>query len=99
VPADLVLACGVLGNISDRDARSTIDALPMLCASAATVIWTRHRRPPDLTPRIRSWLAEAGFDEVAFTPIAGGVASVGVHRFVGQTASLIPDQRWFRFRS
>lgn len=41
------------------------------------VIWTRHRRLPDLTPRIRAWFTDAGFDEVAFdildtTALTGG---------------------------
>ena len=57
VPADLVLMCGVFGNISDQDVRRTIAALPMMCAAGATVIWTRHRNPPDLTPAIREWFA------------------------------------------
>jgi hypothetical protein len=44
VPADLVLACGVFGNISDADVERTVGALPAFCAPGATVIWTRHRR-------------------------------------------------------
>jgi hypothetical protein len=46
VPADLVLVCGVFGNIPDDDVHRTIDALPQLCGRDATVIWTRHRGPP-----------------------------------------------------
>ncbi len=49
VPADLVLLVGVFGNIGDADVRGTVEALPELCAPGATVIWTRGRRPPDLT--------------------------------------------------
>ncbi len=51
VPADLVLLCGVLGNISDDDVHATVRALPQLCQTGGTVVWTRSRRPPDLTPR------------------------------------------------
>lgn len=65
VPADLVVACGIFGNISEVDIRHTIELLPTLCARGATVVWTRHREAPDLTPAIRSWFAEAGFEEVA----------------------------------
>jgi len=36
VPADLVLVCGVFGNVTDADMMRTIDLLPTLCA----------RRPP-----------------------------------------------------
>src|SRR5690242_10949974 len=53
LPADLVLVCGVFGNITDDDMFHTVGRLPMLCAPGATVIWTRHRRPPDITPRVR----------------------------------------------
>ncbi|MGB8650965.1 MAG: SAM-dependent methyltransferase, partial [Mycobacteriales bacterium] len=66
VPADLVLMCGVFGNISDDDVHRTVGLLPQLCAAGATVIWTRSRRAPDLTPSIRSWFGEVGFVEQAF---------------------------------
>src|SRR5262245_20309133 len=52
VPANLVLVCGVFGNISDRAVARTIAYLPRLCAPGATAIWTRHRKPPDLTIKI-----------------------------------------------
>lgn len=97
VPADLVLLCGIFGNISDDDVRRTIRAAPQLCAPGGEVVWTRHRKEPDLTPSIRAWFAEAGFDEVAFTSPDTDVWSVGVHRFVGPTVALLPGRRWFTF--
>ncbi|MFG2064961.1 class I SAM-dependent methyltransferase family protein [Micromonospora sp. NPDC048871] len=87
VPADLVIMAGVLGNISDADVHTTIQALPQLCAADATVIWTRTRRAPDLTPAVRGWLAEAGFAEEAFTAPDDVLFSVGVHRFTGTHSS------------
>jgi len=66
VPADLVLLCGIFGNVSDDDVRATVEAAPQLCAPGAEVIWTRHRHDPDLTPSIRGWFTAAGFEEVAF---------------------------------
>jgi hypothetical protein len=39
--------------VSDGDIRRCVGLLPMLCAEGATVVWTRHRRSPDLTPQIR----------------------------------------------
>jgi hypothetical protein len=57
VPAELVLCCGVFGNVSDRDIEGAIAMLPQLCAEGATAIWTRHRLPPDITPAIRRWFA------------------------------------------
>jgi hypothetical protein len=97
VPADLVLLVGVLGNITDDDAHTTIAALPQLCAAGATVIWIRTRRAPDLNPAIRDWFTEAGFVERAFHAPEDVLFSVGVHRFRGQPATLSPAGIIFRF--
>ncbi|HEX4728393.1 MAG TPA: hypothetical protein VH298_11395 [Jatrophihabitans sp.] len=98
VPADLVLLAGVFGNISDQDVRRTIEALPQLCATGATVLWTRSRRAPDLTPSIRDWFAAAGLGEQAFDAPAGELITVGVHRYLGQPEPLDPSGVLFRFR-
>ena len=97
VPADLVLMAGVFGNISDADVRRTIAALPELCAADATVIWTRSRREPDLTPRIRRWLEAAAFVEHAFHAPPDVMFSVGVHRFTGAPQPLAARGDLFRF--
>ena len=97
VPADLVLMVGVLGNISDADARATSRTLPQLCAADATVIWTRTRRAPDLTPTVRAWFADAGFAERAFTAPRDVLFSVGVHRFTGTPQPLAAGGTIFRF--
>ena len=86
IPADVILICGVFGNISDADIRATVLSMPALCAPGGTVIWTRHRRPPDLTPTIRDWFAEAGFAEQSFAAPAPYILSVGCHRRVGAPA-------------
>jgi hypothetical protein len=81
LPADVLMLCGIFGNVTEADIARTIAAAPVLCGPGGTVIWTRHRRAPDLTPRLREWFAQAGFGEVAFgSPDAGGMLSVGVHR-------------------
>jgi Putative methyltransferase len=80
VPADVVLVCGVFGNISAADRTRTIQALPGWCKRGAHVIWTRHRRPPAATPAIRADFAAAGFTEVAFVAPEGTVMTVGHHR-------------------
>jgi hypothetical protein len=97
VPADLVLLAGVLGNIPDDDVRTTIEALPGLCAPGATVIWTRTRRAPDLTPAIRRWFAGAAFAERAFDAPDDVLWSVGVHRFTGRPRPLPDAGTLFRF--
>ncbi|WP_330465197.1 SAM-dependent methyltransferase [Micromonospora zamorensis] len=97
VPADLVLMVGVFGNISDADVKRTVAALPRLCAEGATVIWTRTRRDPDLTPAVREWLRDAGFVEQAFHAPDDVQFSVGVHRFEGSPQLLDPAGTIFTF--
>ena len=89
-PADLLLACGIFGNVSDADIERTIRSLPRLSAPGATVIWTRHRRAPDRTVDIRRWLAEAGFENTAFDPVDDleRPGSVGVAVYGGATMPL-----------
>jgi hypothetical protein len=96
-PADLVLLCGVLGNVSDADVEHTITSLPGLCATGARVIWTRTRRVPDLTPRVRKWFADNGFREVEFVLIPDSSATVGVHDLVVTPAAGLGPERLFTF--
>ena len=81
LPADVLLLCGIFGNVSDEDIRQTATAAAAMCAAGGTVIWTRHRRPPDLTGQIRSWFSAASFDELAFdAPDTETLTGVGVCR-------------------
>lgn len=96
-PADLVLVCGVFGNISDEDIERTIGALPQLCREGGEVIWTRHRRHPDLTPSVRRWFADAGFDELAFDSAGPGSYAVGMHRLARPSETLEAGVRLFTF--
>jgi hypothetical protein len=96
-PADLVLLCGVFGNVSDADVRRTIEAVPSLCAPAATVIWTRHRKDPDLTLAIRSWFTGAGFAQTGFTSPGPGRFAVGSCRLTRPPRALEPGARLFTF--
>jgi hypothetical protein len=98
LPADVLLLCGIFGNVSDLDIRRTVQAAPALCRKGATVIWTRHRRPPDLTPQVRAWFAEAGFDEVTFDALETSVSiSVGVHQLGRAPAAVPRADRLFTF--
>jgi hypothetical protein len=97
VPADLVMMCGVFGNVSDGDVHRTVTSLPMLCASGATVVWTRHRNAPDLTPSVRKWFAEAGFVEKEFVAPDDVKWSVGVQVFEGEPEPLDRDAVMFSF--
>ena len=95
VPTDLILLCGVLGNITADDIANTICHLPQLCAPAATVIWTRHRQPPDLTPYIRETFDRAGFGELSFedSPPFG----VGANRLLASPQPFTEGVRLFEF--
>jgi hypothetical protein len=97
VPAELVLANGVFGNISDEHIERTIGILRSLCAPNATVTWTRHRRPPDLTPAIRQWFVGAGFQEIAFEGSDEFVFGVGVNRLDRAPDPFVPGVKMFDF--
>jgi len=97
VPADLVLVCGVFGNVSEDDMLHTVDLLPTLCAPAAHVIWTRHRRPPDATPAVRARFTANGFDELVFHAPEGTLFGVGMHRLARAPRPFSADGRLFEF--
>jgi hypothetical protein len=97
VPADLVLVCGVFGNVVDDDIAFTIEQLPQLCAEHATVIWTRSREPSDLTPKMRQWFAAAGFGELALVAPTDVTFVVGANRLLGSPSRLRRRLRFFEF--
>jgi hypothetical protein len=97
LPADIVLVCGVFGNISPADITRTIQAMRGFCVPGGQVLWTRHRRPPDLTPAVRDDFAAAGFTELDYEAPEGTILAVGRHRLDGPTAPFDPGQRLFDF--
>ena len=82
VPAAVVLACGIFGNISDEDIRSTVGAMPALCAPGASVIWTRHTKVPEVIDWIQIWFSESGFENLSFDNPEGTHMGIGVARLV-----------------
>jgi hypothetical protein len=97
VPADLILICGVLGNIDLDDIATLVSALPTLCAPGATVVWTRHRRPPDRTPAVRELFASAGFTEHSFSAPDPYVLGVGRSTLAVPPGVFDPSRRLFTF--
>jgi hypothetical protein len=97
LPADIVMICGVFGNISEDDIHTTILELPHLCGTGATVIWTRHRRPPDLSPTVGAWFEETRFESIAFEGAEDVPFGVGSSRFVGHPLPHRPERRMFTF--
>ena len=99
LPADVLLLCGIFGNVSVADIRRTVEASSGLCAPGATVLWTRHRRAPDLTPQIREWFLAGGFEEVAFeAPETDALTGVGVNRLPISAAPDLPGEPLFAFQ-
>lgn len=89
VPVDLLVICGIFGNISNDDVFRTIAATPQLCATGAIAIFTRGRRkPPDLTPAMRAAFAAAGFVEASNLAPEDVIWTVGAQRFEGVTQPL-----------
>lgn len=96
VPADLVLLCGIFGNVTDQDIKATIAYSPQLCRPGGFVIWTRHRKAPDRVPMICEAFAGAGFELDRLTE-PGILQSVGVHRFTGSSQPLEAGATMFSF--
>ncbi len=94
-PADLVLMCGVFGNITEDDIQRTIDNCRSLTAAGGTVIWTRGRTAPDLLPQICTWFEERDFERL-WVSDAGVNYGVGVHRYRGEPLPL-KDSSMFTF--
>jgi hypothetical protein len=102
LPADVLLLSGIFGNVCEADIKRTVDAAAVFCAEDATVIWSRHRRPPDLTVKVRGWFAANGFEEVAFDALdTDFLTGVGVHKLTCSRARAGPYPKGplFRFGS
>jgi Putative methyltransferase len=96
-PADLVLVCGVFGNLTDADIERTVGYCTQLCARGGTVVWTRGRWAPDLLPQICDWFAGRGFEELWVSDPAESWGAAA-HRFTGTPDPLERGARMFTFR-
>jgi hypothetical protein len=97
VPVDVLLLCGIFGNVRDEDVRRTVSNASRLCAPRATVLWTRHRRDPDRTGEIRDWFADAGYEELAFDSPGPDRFALGTIRLVAPPLAYRSDMRLFTF--
>ena len=98
VPVDLLLVVGVFGNITDGAIERTVRAVPALCRPGATVIWSRHRRPPDMTTEIRRWFDELGATSTAFVSDGAGGFAVGAHRIDHLVSEADMPEQLFEFK-
>lgn len=98
IPADIVLACGIFGNISDIDIEGTVGHLSMLCRDHAAVIWTRHWNQPEIIESIESWFSQSGFLNLSFDALENESKSgIGVAKLAGPPATFAPGYRFFTF--
>jgi hypothetical protein len=97
VPAQVVLVCGVFGNIAWADVLATIRALPQMVAPGGTVIWTRGRKEGDVTVAIRQAFEEVGFRQLAFVAPPDATFSVGAARYEGEPRRFEVDRHLFTF--
>ena len=75
LPVDVLVLCGVLGNLDVAGARALVGWLPHLVAPGGHVVWTRGGSSPDRRPHVRAWFRAAGLRELAFE---GAPAPYGV---------------------
>lgn len=97
LPVDVLMLCGVFGNVIPEDVERTVALVPSLVTPGGFVIWTRGRTEPDLRPTVRGWFSDAGLDEVSFDgePESFGV---GVARVADGAARAEPlPERLFTF--
>ena len=97
-PADVLLLVGIFGNITDSDVQRLISTVPAICRQGATIIWTRHRSAPDLTPIIAQWFADAGCESSTFSSPGLGSFAVGSERYRNTTTPAQLPRRLFTFR-
>ena len=95
-PADLVLICGLFGNISDADIERVVATCPQLCRTGGRVIWTRNRRTPDRVGRICVWFEGRGFEREWLSDEVFEFG-IGMHRFAGTPEPLILGRSLFAF--
>jgi Methyltransferase domain len=97
LPVDLLMLCGVFGNISEADIHTTIEAARGLLTPGGSVIWTRgYFDHEDLRPQVREWFADAGFREIAFDSEPTGYG-VGVNRLASEAPFTSVPDRLFSF--
>jgi len=99
VPAELVIACGLFGNMTNADIERTISYCTQLCATGGTVVWTRGRWArggPDLVPQVCAWFEERGFER-GWLSGPEFKQCCGAHRFIRESSPLEADASIFSF--
>jgi hypothetical protein len=99
VPADIVIVCGVFGNLADEiELNRLLENLSFLSKKGAFVLWTRgHSNGIPYSESVRKFLGESGFEEVNFKLTATGDMGVGIHRYLGEGSAVPKEEQLFVF--
>ncbi len=97
VPVDVLLLVGIFGNLTDDHVQRTVAATAAMVRAGGTIIWTRHRKAPDLTPSIRGWFDDTGCTPIGFTSAGPESYAVGVERMDEPRSSVALPEQLFRF--
>lgn len=99
VPAEIVIVCGIFGNLSDEaELKRLIGNLPFLSKKGSFIIWTRgHSNGVPHSETVRKVFRDADFEEVNFRLTLTGDMGVGIHRYHGEGLPLPKDQHLFVF--
>jgi hypothetical protein len=97
LPVDVLLLAGIFGNLTDEHVQRTVGATASMVRPGGTIIWTRHRKAPDLTPSIRGWFDDAGCTPVGFASAGPESYAVGVERRSDAPVGKALPEQLFRF--
>jgi hypothetical protein len=98
-PADLVIVCGVFGNVRKKYLFHLVGSLRFLCRAGGYVVWTRllELNGTHKVKLIRELLHSAGFEEVSLVLSRVANHAVGSHRYLGEVLLLPDGKELFRF--
>ena len=103
LPVDVLMLCGVFGNVADVDVVRTVAAARVMVATGGAVIWTRGKGVPgdptahaDPAEWVRGRFEAVGFEAVVFVKPDDASYRVGVERQRRVVDQTLPE-RLFSF--
>ena len=99
-PADVLIVCGVFGNVREANTGQMIEHLRCLCRRQGRVVWTRtvaQPRDQRATALIREQFSAAGFHEMTVQHTTPPGIVVATHAYGGDPYTLRPGVTLFEF--
>jgi hypothetical protein len=99
VPADIIIVCGIFGNLADEaELRRLIANLPVLAKKGSFAIWTRGNSDGiAYSDIVRQVFRKNEFEEVNFQLTLTGDMGVGIHKYLGEGLPLVENRQLFEF--